>query len=111
MRDGKLSSEEATDTVREAVAAAAAAKSELPALLRDLSRRAEGRGGTVALPVGRSSAAPIHVVISDGYGGTMGGVANAKRSGGLVNFIFYSIAVLALGGAAWMMPGTSLTTR
>ena len=37
----------------------------------------------------------------------MGGAANAKRGGGLVNFIFYSMFVVALGGAPWMMPGAT----
>ena len=47
---------------------AAADRSELPALLRDLSKRAEGREDVVRLPPGRTAASPLHVVLSDGLG-------------------------------------------
>ena len=58
----------ATEAVTRAVAVAAAERSELPSVLKDLSKRAEGRPGVVRPPPGRTASSPLHVVISDGAG-------------------------------------------
>ena len=65
----RLSGDEAVERVMESVATAAADKSELPIFLRDLSNRSKGKAEVAKLPAGRSAAAPLHVVISDGAGG------------------------------------------
>ena len=64
----RLSGDEAVERVMESVATAAADKSELPIFLRDLSVRSKGKPEVAKLPAGRSAAAPLHVVISDGAG-------------------------------------------
>ena len=105
MKDKKLTTEEATEAVAEAVAVAAADRSELPALLRDLSKRAEGREDVVRLPPGRTPASPLYVAVGDGYGGTLGGGGSQgqAKGGGLINFIFYSVVALLVGSASMGM--------
>ena len=102
MKREKLTAEQAAEAVAEAVAIGAATKSELPTLLRDLSKRAEGRNGVIKVPRGASAAAPLHVVIGDGYGGSSfgpdGGGQRAKGNG-VVNFIFYGVMACVLGSA------------
>jgi ATP-dependent metalloprotease len=102
MRDGRgnLTTEEATEAVTQAVAVAAADRSELPALLRDLSKRAEGREDVVRLPPGRTAASPLHIALSDGYGNMGGGGNRQSKGGGLINFIFYSVMAVVLGSAS-----------
>ena len=95
----RLSGDEAVEKVMESVATVQADKSELPVFLRDLSNRSKGQPEVAKLPMGRSAAAPLHVVISDGAGGTLRGAAGAGKGGdnGLVNFLFY----VTLGLCAW----------
>ena len=95
----RLSGDEAVERVMESVATVQADKSELPVFLRDLSNRSKGQPEVAKLPMGRSAAAPLHVVISDGAGGTLRGGAGAGKGGdnGLVNFLFY----VTLGLCAW----------
>jgi ATP-dependent metalloprotease len=68
----RLSGDEAVERVMESVATVQADKSELPVFLRDLSNRSKGQPEVAKLPMGRSAAAPLHVVISDGAGGRYG---------------------------------------
>ena len=93
----RLSGDEAVERVMESVATAAADKSELPIFLRDLSVRSKGKPEVAKLPAGRSAAAPLHVVISDGAGGVARGAGAKAGDNGLVNFLFYC----TLGLCAW----------
>ena len=93
----RLSGDEAVERVMESVATAAADKSELPIFLRDLSNRSKGKAEVAKLPAGRSAAAPLHVVISDGAGGAARGAGAKGGDNGLVNFLFYC----TLGLCAW----------
>ena len=88
----------ATEAVTRAVAVAAAERSELPSVLKDLSKRAEGRPGVVRPPPGRTASSPLHVVISDGAGGSRGGPV--AKGNGVINFIFYSVLALVVGSTA-----------
>ena len=93
--------ERATEAVTRAVAVAAAERSELPSMLKDLSKRAEGRPGVVRPPPGRHASSPLHVVISDGAGGFAGSRGGpVAKGGGLINFIFYSVLAVVVGSTA-----------
>ena len=103
MKDQNISGEAATAAVTQAVAIASARRSELPAVLADLSKRAEGKPGVVRPPPGRSPAAPLHVVLADPSGsaaGLQGGSGGRAKGGGLINFVFFSALCCVLGSAA-----------
>ena len=103
MKDQNISGEAATAAVTQAVAIASARRSELPAVLADPSKRAEGKPGVVRPPPGRSPAAPLHVVLADPSGsaaGLQGGSGGRAKGGGLINFVFFSALCCVLGSAA-----------